>query len=151
MSTKRYTTPACMFCHRKSTLHLDPEEAAALRAGVPIQDAAPNRSAPERERIRSGIHPHCWTDAFGPTHEEENPMTDITTRAFRRFVEVFAAEDTAADLASRLSCTEIDALVDLLAAAGAEDAAACWLDHHGPADDPGDEHYLSPDVTPDSR
>jgi len=64
-TTEHHVTPACMFCGRTS------DEAAALRAGAPIQDAAPNRPAPESELIRSGIHPACWADAFGTVDDDE--------------------------------------------------------------------------------
>lgn len=66
MATETHTTPACIFCHRSSVVELTAQEAAALRAGALIQDAAPTRPAPERELIRSGIHPECWADKFGP-------------------------------------------------------------------------------------
>lgn len=65
MTTVPHTTPACLFCDRSSVVELTPEEAAALRAGAPIQHAAPTRPDPERELIRSGIHPQCWADNFG--------------------------------------------------------------------------------------
>lgn len=66
MTTEAHTTPACMFCHQSSVVELTAAEAAALRAGALIQDAAPTRPAAERELIRSGIHPQCWADNFGP-------------------------------------------------------------------------------------
>lgn len=66
MTTETHTTPACMFCHRSSVVELTAAEAAALRAGALIQDAAPARPAAERDLIRTGIHPQCWTDNFGP-------------------------------------------------------------------------------------
>lgn len=65
-TTETHITPACMFCDQSSIVELTAAEADALRAGLPIQDAAPDRPAPERELIRSGIHPECWADAFGP-------------------------------------------------------------------------------------
>lgn len=70
-TTEHHVTPACMFCGRTSVVELASHEAAALRAGAPIQDAAPNRPAPERELIRSGIHPACWVDAFGTVDDDE--------------------------------------------------------------------------------
>ncbi|WP_288785949.1 hypothetical protein [uncultured Microbacterium sp.] len=70
-TTEHHVTPACMFCGRTSVVELTSDEAAALRAGAPIQDAAPNRPAPERELIRSGIHPACWADAFGTVDDDE--------------------------------------------------------------------------------
>lgn len=64
--TIRHITSACMFCQNTSAIEITRAEHALLREGVPIQDALVNRPAPERELIRSGIHPSCWVDAFGP-------------------------------------------------------------------------------------
>ena len=63
--TVTHTTEACMFCGRRSTVELTTAEATAWRAGTVIQDAMPSRSIPERELIRSGIHPECWAENFG--------------------------------------------------------------------------------------
>ncbi|MCJ0700255.1 hypothetical protein FRIG_03750 [Frigoribacterium faeni] len=63
--TTHHTTPACMFCQGETAVELTAAEAARWSAGTPIQDAMPNRPAAERELIRSGIHPECWTGAFG--------------------------------------------------------------------------------------
>lgn len=43
----------------------------------------------------------------------------------------------AADLAERLTCTEANALVGLLAALGAHDAATAWAQAHADGDEPG--------------
>lgn len=69
--TEPHVTPACMFCQQASIVELTPAEADALRAGALIQDAAPTRPAPERELIRTGIHPGCWDAAFGPADDDE--------------------------------------------------------------------------------
>jgi len=61
----QYETAACMFCQQVSGVELTVAEAAAWRSGVVIQDAMPERPAPERELIRSGIHPECWAINFG--------------------------------------------------------------------------------------
>lgn len=63
--TVQHETAACMFCQRTSVVDLTAAEAAAWRSGVVIQDAMPQRPAPERELIRSGIHPECWAENFG--------------------------------------------------------------------------------------
>jgi len=63
--TVRHTTQACMFCDQCSTVELTSAEATAWRAGVVIQGAMPDRSIPERELIRSGIHPECWAENLG--------------------------------------------------------------------------------------
>lgn len=63
--TVQHETPACMFCQQTSVVELTAAEAAAFGAGVVIQEAMPDRPAPERELIRSGIHPDYWTENFG--------------------------------------------------------------------------------------
>jgi hypothetical protein len=63
--TVQYETDACMFCQRTSVVEQTAAEAGALRSGAVIQDAMPERPAPERELIRSGIHPECWAENFG--------------------------------------------------------------------------------------
>jgi len=65
-TTITHVTAACMSCHRESAIDLTAQEVASWQAGTPIQDAMPGRPAPERELIRSGIHPECWAAAFGP-------------------------------------------------------------------------------------
>jgi len=65
-TTTTHVTAACMFCQRTTTINLTAQEAKSWKAGTPIQDAMPDRAAPERELIRSGIHPECWAAAFGP-------------------------------------------------------------------------------------
>jgi hypothetical protein len=63
--TTLYVTNACQFCGLTSTVKLTAAEVAAWVTGAPIQDAMPDRPANERELIRSGIHPECWTAMFG--------------------------------------------------------------------------------------
>jgi hypothetical protein len=65
ITTTTHVTDACMFCHRATTIDLTAQEAQDWQAGTPIQDAMPDRAAPERELIRSGFHPECWTATFG--------------------------------------------------------------------------------------
>lgn len=64
-TTTAHVTPACTFCHQTSIVELTAEEASAIAAGVVIQDAATTRPAPDRELIRTGIHPECWTKNLG--------------------------------------------------------------------------------------
>lgn len=63
--TVQHETAACMFCQRTSIVELTAAEVGAWLSGVAIQDAMPERGAPERELIRSGIHPECWAESFG--------------------------------------------------------------------------------------
>jgi hypothetical protein len=69
ITTTTHVTDACMFCQQTTDVELTRSEADQWRAGAPIQDAMPDRPAPERELIRSGIHPGCWSEAFGPADE----------------------------------------------------------------------------------
>jgi hypothetical protein len=64
--TVTHVTPACMFCQETSTVELTRAEHRMLTEGVPVQDAMRDRTAAERELIRTGIHPTCWAAAFGP-------------------------------------------------------------------------------------
>jgi hypothetical protein len=66
-----YVTPSCQLCGATSTVELTAAEVAAWVTGAPIQDAMPDRPAPSREQIRTGIHPQCWTAMFGhpETHD----------------------------------------------------------------------------------
>lgn len=59
------------------------------------------------------------------------------------FLEQFSSSDLAAEVASTLTCSEVDALANLLSAQGAdaESAAAYWLAAHAENDDEGDAHY----------
>lgn len=58
-------TPACMFCGKTSEMEVPVAAAKALESGAHIQDALPGMPAPEREQVRSGIHPECWAAGFG--------------------------------------------------------------------------------------
>ena len=64
-TTTTHVTDACLFCHQTSTVTLTAQEARDWQTGTPIQDAMPDRTTGERELIRSGIHPECWTGMFG--------------------------------------------------------------------------------------
>ena len=65
MATTTIETPACMFCGKSSRVDIPVPAAKALAAGALIQDALPAMPAPERELVRSGIHPECWESGFG--------------------------------------------------------------------------------------
>ncbi|PPG49754.1 hypothetical protein C5D09_06925 [Rathayibacter sp. AY1C9] len=56
------------------------------------------------------------------------------------FASVFSHGDTADDLATRLNCTEVDALAGLLRAFGRDEAADLWIAQHATDDDEGDAH-----------
>ncbi|WP_440711648.1 hypothetical protein [Herbiconiux sp. YIM B11900] len=70
--------------------------------------------------------------------------TPIDTATLARFVDAFTW-DTAGDVAATLNCGEVDALADLLRAAGATDRATLWIERHAEGDEEGDAHYLGTD------
>lgn len=60
--------------------------------------------------------------------------------------------ETAREVATSLTCGEVDVLVDLLRAKGRHDLAQSWLSEHAASDDGGDAHYaLRDDSRPPSR
>lgn len=62
------------------------------------------------------------------------------------FLEVWSG-DLAGDLATRLNCSEVDALADLLRFYGRDRAAAEWINHHSYGDDdPDDRHIRTPET-----
>lgn len=60
-------TPPCPHCHQSGWVTITAEELDALLSGEPIQTALANTAPGEREQIRTGYHPRCWTEAFGRT------------------------------------------------------------------------------------
>jgi hypothetical protein len=60
--------------------------------------------------------------------------------AVENFVEVFSAGDLSSEIATALNCTEVEALAELLRAAGREYAADYWIEDHAVDDDCGDQH-----------
>jgi hypothetical protein len=70
-------------------------------------------------------------------------MTTITIapETASNFLDVFAADDFANDVAPRMTCTEVEAVISMLRAVGGQDAAATWLDAHAAGDEEGDSHY----------
>lgn len=69
---------------------------------------------------------------------------DTTTAA--QFIEVFNAADFAGDVTPAMTCTEADAVISMLRALGAGDAADGWHDVHAARDEDGDTHFQSTDV-----
>lgn len=72
---------------------------------------------------------------------------EASTSALAHFASVWASGLTATDTAPALTCTELDALLELLATAGAPDAAARWIAAHTRQDEECEGHTV-PDVTP---
>ena len=61
--------------------------------------------------------------------------------AVTAFVAAFADLNLADDLAARLTCAELNALVNLIDAAGDNATATAWLEAHSLGDEEGDEHW----------
>ncbi|MEJ1816048.1 hypothetical protein, partial [Clavibacter michiganensis] len=66
---------------------------------------------------------------------------DAATAALARFVDVLSSDDLAGDLAAAMSCTEAEAIADVLLTQGAAGAAHRWTRHHAEQDEHGDAHY----------
>jgi hypothetical protein len=72
-------------------------------------------------------------------------ITPIADEALNTFLNVWS-EGPAGDIAQALTCTEADALAQLLSATGFDDAAEAWIDAHSLSDEEGDAHYRQPTV-----
>lgn len=63
--------------------------------------------------------------------------------ALRWFFDTFTGE-AAEDLACKLTCSEADALAQLMRTFDREDLAAAWINAHSHGDDEGDRHHRTP-------
>ena len=63
------------------------------------------------------------------------------TTPLDHFIEVWSAGDLLEDIASALTCTEADALADLLRTSNHPDSADGLIAAHAEGDDEGDEHF----------
>ncbi|MFI5778684.1 hypothetical protein [Nocardia sp. NPDC051570] len=61
------------------------------------------------------------------------------------FAEMFAKGDVSRAVATTLQCTEVEALAELLRAAGRSNAADYWIEDHALDDDCGDMHHTCND------
>lgn len=77
-------------------------------------------------------------DGWQPPAVATAPVPREAVDVFRK---VWSRSDLAGDLGERLTCTEVEALAELLTALGAPEAAAVWLEAHADGDDPDDAHY----------
>lgn len=62
------------------------------------------------------------------------------TEEEKTFADVWAAGDLAGDVATLLTCTEVEVLACLLHAYGHAEAATAWIEAHAEGDDCGDDH-----------
>jgi hypothetical protein len=58
-------TTTCSMCKEKSELVVDSVSFFAWRGGKFVQDAFPELTADEREKLISGTCPSCWEEMFG--------------------------------------------------------------------------------------
>jgi hypothetical protein len=65
----------------------------------------------------------------------------IASETASHFLDVFAENLFAHDVAPRMTCVEAEAVISILRAVGGEDAATVWLDAHAEGDEEGDLHY----------
>jgi hypothetical protein len=72
--------------------------------------------------------------------------TDALVDATADFLTVWTADTLLEDIATALSCSEMDALYDLLVEYGKRDAALSLLEAHREGDDEGDEHFTGEDA-----
>lgn len=61
--------------------------------------------------------------------------------ALHEFARAWTTGMLADDLSDKLTCSELDALTELLATLGEERAAQAWTDSHSLHDEDGDAHY----------
>lgn len=61
------------------------------------------------------------------------------------FVALFADSLSAVDLSERMTCSQVEALADLLETAGRPVAAEVWREQHAATDEPGDLHHPEDD------
>ncbi len=67
-------------------------------------------------------------------------FTPDVRRATVQLIDTFGDGMLASDIATSLSCMEIEILADLFRAVGDHAIAAMWIEEHGADDDCGDRH-----------
>lgn len=81
-------------------------------------------------------------------HQHITTVTTIPVAALdalRVFQETWNV-DLAAELATKLTCSEVNAIADLLITTDRPDLAAAWISEHSDGDDEGDEHYCNSEL-----
>ena len=91
--TKTNVTPACMFCQETRAVELTRAEHRLFTEGMLIQGAMPSRPAPERELIRTGIHPACRVEAFGTLAWQQGEKSRIYDAEFMTGYDLQRAEN----------------------------------------------------------
>lgn len=66
---------------------------------------------------------------------------EILTETVDALVAAWSDDILASDLATKLTCAEVEVLADLMKARGEESAAEMWLELHAAGDKEGDYHY----------
>lgn len=62
-------TLCCPDCGQSKTLEVTKAEAVNYYSGALIQNAFPNLSADDRERLITGYCPACWNNIFKPRNK----------------------------------------------------------------------------------
>jgi hypothetical protein len=138
-------------------LTLTTPDGTAITADTDVELASKWLDHQHGENWDTGLIPFDQNDIMYSTLDELALMRDgilsgytvtestpIPTGVLGRFVAAFAW-DTAGDVAATLNCGEVDALADLLRAAGATDTAALWIERHVEGDEEGDAHHPGTD------
>lgn len=138
-------------------LTLTTPDGTAINANTDVELASKWLDHQHGKNWDTGLIPFDQHDAMNSTIEELALMRDgiltgytvientpIPTTVLDRFVAAFTW-DTAGDVAATLNCSEVDALADLLRAAGATDTAAVWIERHAEGDEEGDAHHPGTD------
>lgn len=61
-------------------------------------------------------------------------------RAAHRLADMFGSEELGSSVGTHMTCTEAEALADVMRAVGEDEAAARFLRGHSEGDDEGDDH-----------
>lgn len=87
-----------------------------------------------------------WNTHLAATHPATTAPEDDLQRAARALADVLGSEEVGSNVGTHMTCTEAEAVADVMRAAGQAGAAAAFLVGHGEDDDEGDDHYA-----PDGR
>jgi NAD(P)-dependent dehydrogenase (short-subunit alcohol dehydrogenase family) len=64
-----FQTRTCIVCGEASELELEVAKVLAWLQGAHVQVVWPEKSPADREHIKLGTHPACWTALFGDGDE----------------------------------------------------------------------------------
>lgn len=80
MATKEYTVtvicPTCCVCHKQAKIKVSRHGYRQWKAGQLIQTAFPELSDSQREMIKTGTHPACWTELWAGVEADDEDEDD---------------------------------------------------------------------------